>query len=506
MSGVNPDVDLGAFARGTPGLRRPRRRWVVVLLPIVLLLGFAGVLLSTLTDFTRTAASVTLTRPIALDADAAGAARDTVLFQAAGWAEPDPYPVWVTPLAPGVIEALLVQPSDRVAAGDVIARLVARDAELALDRAQAEVQQAEAEHALARAELDAARAAFDAALELTENLAVAEADAAGRAAEREHRRAAVSKGVAQIAIAEQELALQQFLVTNHADGPRAIELAQARLAEARADLDILQADAALADADADQAAARRERMRGERDLRIAEHLRIASATALVAAAEARRATALARREEAALALSRMTITAPCAGVVLAVLAAPGSPVGPTGDTMPPICSLYDPGRLRVRVDVPQEQVGLAGVGLLASITSQSRREPPYRGEVTRVVQQADVNKVTLQIHVRVLDPDAALRPEMLCTVTVLGRAEPTPGDDGATATQAVRIPARLIDGDQVWVVDGVSGRATRRSIEVAARDGDTAIVRQGLNVSDKLIDEGRAALREGARIHVRGGP
>lgn len=502
MSTVDPGIDLGAFARKAPEVRRPRRRVWLWLLPALLLAGFGGVLLSTFTDFGRSVVRVTIVRPIPAEGASAGG---ELLFQAAGWVEPDPFPVLVTPLTSGVIEALLVQSADRVEAGAPVARLVARDAELALERARAELAQADADCDAAHAELTASRAAFDAALELGENVAVAEADAAGRLAERDHRAAAVAKGRAQVEVAEHELALQEFLTKEQAEGPRAVDLARARVVEAKADLAVLEADAALAAADADKAQARRERMRGERELRIAEHLRIDAAAARLKSAEAMRGAAAARQSEAELALARTRVAAPSAGVVLAVLSAPGAAVGMGGEAPQPICSLYDPEHLRVRVDVPQDQVGKAGVGLLATIASQARRDEPYRGEVTRVVQQADVNKVTLQIHVRVVDPDALLRPEMLCTVAVFGAASAgaTEGAGGAR----VRIPARLVgEGDQVWVIDGETGRATRRRVAVASRDGDGVIVSAGLDASDKVIDEGRAGLADGARVTTEGGP
>ncbi len=58
--------------------------------------------------------------------------------------------------------------------------------------------------------------------------------------------------------------------------------------------------------------------------------------------------------------------------------------------------------------------------------------------------------------------------------------------------------------DSVWVVDGSSGRAARRGLRLAGREGDDVIVLEGLNASDKVIDRGRAELSEGARIRVEG--
>ncbi len=61
----------------------------------------------------------------------------TPLFKAAGWIEPRPTPIRVAALAEGVIEKLLVVEDQAVKAGEPIAFLVADDAQLALEAAQA---------------------------------------------------------------------------------------------------------------------------------------------------------------------------------------------------------------------------------------------------------------------------------------------------------------------------------------------------------------------------------
>ena len=66
------------------------------------------------------------------------------------------------------------------------------------------------------------------------------------------------------------------------------------------------------------------------------------------------------------------------------------------------------------------------------------------------------------------------------------------------------VPARLVDGVRVWVLDADAPRARRRTLELGARLGDEVEVRSGLNLSDKLIDPGGAPLEEGARVRVRG--
>src|SRR5260221_7280442 len=62
------------------------------------------------------------------------------LFQAAGWIEPRPTPAYVTALAEGVVEQLLVVEGQEVKPGEPVARLIEADAKLAREAAEAAVR------------------------------------------------------------------------------------------------------------------------------------------------------------------------------------------------------------------------------------------------------------------------------------------------------------------------------------------------------------------------------
>ena len=154
MSQVKSDVDLTALQRPEAALRPQRRSKLRILVPLVLLVGFAAVLTSTLTDLFATVHDVTVVRPTRPNAEQVAALGEgTVVVQASGWVEPDPFPVHVAALAEGVVEELYVQESDVVEEGQVIARLVDEDARIARDGVAAELAIRQAELAQATAQL-----------------------------------------------------------------------------------------------------------------------------------------------------------------------------------------------------------------------------------------------------------------------------------------------------------------------------------------------------------------
>jgi HlyD family secretion protein len=493
VSKANPNVDLESLSRpavASPS-RRPRRRWVFLALPLLLLAGFLAVLASSLGDWFSGAMEVEIVRPAPVVGGHAGPAPGTVAVRAAGWIEPDPFAISVSALAPGVVREVLVQQSDEVQAGAPIALLIDDDARLGVRQTQAALAEAGAEVARTEAELAAARASYDAALLVNERAATTEADLDGRRAEAEQRDQAVLEARAQLSAGESEVEVQRHLAEAGAAGPRAVELAEAALAGMRAEVATLQADAALAHAQARAAEAVLKRACRDLELRIEDKLRLATAEADVTLAQAALARTQATHDEAQLRLERMTVRAPAAGLVLQRFVTPGTQLTPENAV---VATLYDPRSVRVRVDVPQQEIGKLGVGQQVLVEADARPGRDYHGEVSRIVRQADINKVTLQAHVRITDGDELLRPEMLVQTRFLADA-PEASDGSAPAAGgpaagggAVRIPARLVvDGSRVWVLDAHGKAAELREVRLGGTVGDDVEVLAGLNLSDKLI-------------------
>lgn len=497
---VNPDVDLGGFRReDSVDVRRPRRLHLL-LIPLLVAGGFVAVFASTLTDLFRTAVEVTVVRP---SRGRAATTAGQVLFQAAGWVEPDPFPLRVTPLVKGVVREVLVQESEQVGEGQPVALLYDEEDRFRLQEAEAALEAARAKAERLAAELGIADESYAAALDYEEKLGRAEAEAEGAAAEAVHRESAVRKAAAALKIAEEELELQRYLAAEGAAGPRRVEIAEAAVEQARGEVSVMKADAELSAAQARMAAVARDRMRKEGPLRFEERLRIEIARGELRAAKAEAAALASRRDWMKLALDRTIVRAPVGGIVLSRTSVPGTIVDPGMPDAPAICTLFDPANVRIRVDVPQDVVGRTAVNQDAAIFSESRRTDPYKGRVLRIVQQADINKVTLQVHVRVLDPDHLLRPEMLCQVRFLGAG----GDaESSSDRETLRIPRRVLDGgSRVWVVAPDGRRAASRTVSVLPGDGEWADVIDGLNLSDKVIDRGRERLVENSPIAIREG-
>jgi multidrug efflux pump subunit AcrA (membrane-fusion protein) len=153
--------DLSSLARTETGaaVAVPKYPWKTrVGIPALVILLLVGLMAYAGRDALRPTVDVRVV-PVVLKAgsEAAGSASapsSGAIVQAAGWVEADPYPVAVSALAEGIVKEVLVLEGQPIKAGQVVARLVADDAKLALARAQAELLAKQAELSAAQRNWD----------------------------------------------------------------------------------------------------------------------------------------------------------------------------------------------------------------------------------------------------------------------------------------------------------------------------------------------------------------
>jgi multidrug efflux pump subunit AcrA (membrane-fusion protein) len=506
---ANPNADLGALAvtreaPPAPQLRLPRRWWSRVFLPLVLVTGFAALALWASWDYIAPPVGVKVV-PVRVQTGAVEVV-GAELFRANGWVEPLPRPDDVPVETEGMyrVKEVLVNPGDRVRAGQPLLRL--DDARAVLDLEAAAKQHAKQLAAVSVADAEVKKADVAVAnAEAAVKLAKAEGEGDVNAAVAEAARAEVGVRAAELTVSVEEELWRSRAVTSDV---------KARLARQALD---------VAKADRDAAAAKLAKAKAVAEVRVKQ------AELALAAASADRASVTAKAEEAKqdaavtavavrkarLEVDRAKVLAPRDGVVMALHVRPGSVVGGK-DSLPEskgaVATLYDPKRLQVRVEVPVAKFALVRNGQPAEVEVEDVL--PGRklaGVVLYDAHLANVSRNSVPVRVEISgDPPAQLRPEMIASVRFL--APPSSGQPKTETARRVIVPRRLLMTDsesvRVWVVDPVSGRAALRDVELAPgekdRQGETAEVVSGLNPTDKLIAAGREQLKPGSRIKVVG--
>ncbi len=438
-------------------------------------------------------------RPVLFDAAASAAPTPratptTRTVQAPGWLEADPYTIAATALTDGVVAEILVLEGQSVTRGQPVARLVREDAQLALARAEADRRAAEADLDRARAALAAAQSDWDQPVERERAVAAARAELARVDAELARLPALIAAEAADAERLAEELARTEQAHRSGAANEIEAVVARKRLDAALATVDALERQRPVLEAQRDTALAERHAAERHADLRTAERLALDAARADLARAEAELARRAAARDEAALRLERTEIRAPIAGFVQRRLKAPGDKVMLAMDDphSAHLVHLYDPARLQARVDVPLADAAEIHLDQPCEVVVEVLPDRTFRGVVDRITHQADLQKNTLQVKVRLLDPLPILKPDMLTRVRFLGAGDAAgaPRDRGSPTVLVPEDAIEPHDGaDAVRVVrDRRAGRGVLETVPVTvhARAEGWATVTADLRPGDLL--------------------
>ena len=480
----------------SPTRHQPRARFIArFVVPIVIFSATLGILAIASRDALQPPAAVGVT-PVVIVESMHPSARAEGGLQAPGWLEPAPYASEIRALREGVIAEVHVLEGSKVAADELLATLERSAESIALARADAAARLAEADVAAKRAIRDAAARTLELALEAEQKVREAEATLSDAEAMRAKLASDIAEAEAGESEARDEHERKSQLIASGSASAGEVRRLGLRVAALAAKAESLRSERSAREARVVRARGDLEAARTARRELIDETRARDEAEAGLLAAAAALDAARAARDEAQLALARSEIRAPRAGTVMHRMAIPGSRVG--GDSGA-LFQLYDPSSLQVRCDVPLKDAGRIRVGLDAEIRVDALPDRVFRGRVTRIVPQADIQKNTVQCKVAVDDPDAALTPEMLARVRIST-------DPSERRSEAIAIPVETLrtrDADRgtvlVAIPDGAAARAAIRTVTLGAERANGWIeVLDGLAAGDRVVLD--AGIADGARL------
>jgi RND family efflux transporter MFP subunit len=231
------------------------------------------------------------------------------------------------------------------------------------------------------------------------------------------------------------------------------------------------------------------------------------------------AEAQADRDMAKLKLDRTEIRSPVDGIVMSRLKNPGDALmfSSSMADATQVLRVYDPKSLQVRVDVPLAEASKVGVGMPAEVIVGVLPNKVFKGEVTRVVHEADIQKNTLQVKVKIADPSVELKPEMLARVKFLsgsghaGHGGTASGGGSEARALQVFAPEKLIAMEGIHGTAMVVGGGKKGSVAEArhvmlgnARQDGWVEVTSGLSPGDLLIASPLDKVRDGTKVRVVG--
>jgi RND family efflux transporter MFP subunit len=198
------------------------------------------------------------------------------------------------------------------------------------------------------------------------------------------------------------------------------------------------------------------------------------------------------------------LRAPTEGVVLqkfkevGEIATPGGFAG-SGE----LIRIANTSELRAELDVNEADLSKVALGQSAQVTPDAFPDRVYDSVVAKLYPQINRQKGTLRVEVRILEPDATLRPDMSVRLRFLQPAKEPEAEEPREPAVLVRADALRRDagGAFVWVV--TDGRLRRQTVESSGTNGGQAVIRQGLSGGEAVVVGNAVGAEDGAAVEVR---
>jgi HlyD family secretion protein len=165
-----------------------------------------------------------------------------------------------------------------------------------------------------------------------------------------------------------------------------------------------------------------------------------------------------------------------------------------------IISLADLNDLQVELDISQNDFRKLGPKQKGVVTTDAFPDRKYEGIIDEISPEANRQKATVQVKVKILKPDDYLRPEMNASVAFYNEAQKI---EGIRQKPLISIPASAVRSGAVFVV--LNGKAIRRAVKTGGTNAGGVIVEEGLIGGEDLILNPPADLKDGAAVRNKKG-
>lgn len=203
-------------------------------------------------------------------------------------------------------------------------------------------------------------------------------------------------------------------------------------------------------------------------------------------------------------LANTEIKAPVSGTVLQRIVERGEMVSPSAfgesGARTSVVALADLDDLQIELDISQADFARLKMNQRAEVIPEAFPNLKYTGFIAEIAPEANRAKATVQVKVKVENPDEQLRPEMNARVNFLSDA---PATQTKSAPRVLVPKAAVVrkDGNAfVFVVKG--NRVEQRSIRLGDEAGEFYYVFEGLSGGESTATGGVEKLRDGDRVKI----
>jgi RND family efflux transporter MFP subunit len=166
----------------------------------------------------------------------------------------------------------------------------------------------------------------------------------------------------------------------------------------------------------------------------------------------------------------------------------------------PVVTVVDLDPVKVRVGIPESEVGKVHVGDHAVVSIPSLDGRQFQGLVEAIAAASDPASRTYVSKIVVANPEHVLRAGMVSDARLIGD----------TQINALTLPGSAIVQDargvtQVYILAPGQSRVYVRRVDVGAMIGDEVEIRSGLTGNEQIVVDGQQNVREGSFVKIAGG-
>ncbi len=215
---------------------------------------------------------------------------------------------------------------------------------------------------------------------------------------------------------------------------------------------------------------------------------VTTAQAAVRSAQAAKDAAQTQTETAKKAISDATVYAPISGFVSERVA----DVGEFAATNQKVATIVRTSVLRLRIDVPEQSVGLVKIGQSVSAQVSAYPDRSFAGTVVRISPNLNSTSRTLTVEAEIENVGGLLKPGQFATVRIT-QTTPKP-------TVMIPVAAVKADGDTNKVFVVKEGRAEERIVKTGVLENNLIEIQQGLQENEAVAVTNVGQLYDGVSV------
>jgi RND family efflux transporter MFP subunit len=187
-------------------------------------------------------------------------------------------------------------------------------------------------------------------------------------------------------------------------------------------------------------------------------------------------------------VAQQTLVAPIDGVVLDRPIAVRTRVA-VNDAIMRIADVR-PQNLVMRAAVDEEDVTKVNVGQTVRMTLYSFAGQVLSGKVEKIYDQADAERRTFEVDVKLDEPSDRLAPGMTGELAFVMAEKPS----------AIVVPAQAVQGGAIWLVR--HGRLLKTDAQVGIKSVERVEVLSGLKVGDAVVISSIGSMQDGQSVRT----